>query len=157
LTNRVQSRHEEFFNDCCEAIEHSETREDKNDPPAVFDPTGHDIVRAAIGSNLRGQHRQYRKCRFQNCHPHAHAFALVKEREIAEDEKSEGTPRAIRTQARVLSSSLSRNGESEARTPFICFRLQCSTNFFLVFFLAEELLMVDRYENFDWCILYSIV
>jgi len=118
LTNRVQSRHEEFFNDCCEAIEHSETREDKNDPPAVFDPTGHDIVRAAIGSNLRGQHRQYRKCRLQNCHPHAHAFALVKEREIAEDEKSEGTPRAIRTQARVFSSSLSRNGESEARTHF---------------------------------------
>ena len=35
------------------------------------------------------------------------------------------------------------------------FRLQCSTDFFLVFFLAEELLMVDRYENFDWCILFE--
>ena len=27
--------------------------------------------------------------------------------------------------------------------------------YFLVFFLAEELLMVDRYENFDWCILFE--
>jgi len=36
-----------------------------------------------------------------------------------------------------------------------CFRLRCSTNFFLVFFLAEELLTIDRYENSDWCIFFT--
>ena len=57
---------------------------------------------------------------------------------------------------RVLGQSLTGDAEMEKALYFmvgiggnkICFRLQCSTNFFLFFFFAEELLMVDRYENF---------
>jgi len=73
-TNRVQRWHEEFLDHSCEAIEHSETCEDKDDPPAIFDPSGHNIIRAPIGSSLCGQQGQNHHRRLKNDHPRAHAY-----------------------------------------------------------------------------------